>query len=148
GPVRDVGGFLPACSFGQESPTCEGMLEATPQAVAVSTPPSHDVALDRYLSPTHGRTGGNACALLPDGAQAYPAMLKAILSAKRVIRLETYMFLDDAVGREFRDALLAAVQRGVEVSVLYDWVGSIGTPRAFFRTLREAGARVRAFRPF
>jgi cardiolipin synthase len=74
-------------------------------------------------------------------------MLSAITHARHHVQLETYMFRQDVMGQRFAQALCDAAQRGVDVYVLYDWMGSFGTPRAFFRRLRQGGVRVKAFRP-
>jgi cardiolipin synthase len=68
--------------------------------------------------------GGNRVRCLVDGEQAYPAMLEAIAGARRTVSLSTYIFDNDRVGRRFRDALAAAVERGVEVRVILDAVGA------------------------
>src|SRR5438067_514991 len=81
-------------------------------APQVQVEPQH-----RYLVPSQALVGGNRCALLRDGVEAYPAMLDAIRSAQHSIRLETYMFIDDAVGRLFARALAEAAERGVRVRV-------------------------------
>jgi cardiolipin synthase len=107
----------------------------------------HGSAAQVYLAPCHARLPGNACRLLRDGEEAFPAMLGAIEEAQESICLQTYMFLDDAVGRRFSQALSAAAARGVEVLVLYDAVGSFSTPRRFFEALSQAGIQVRSLRP-
>jgi cardiolipin synthase len=91
---------------------------------------------------------GNRFKLLHDGVEAFPEMLDAIRAARRKIRLEVYMFIDDAVGELFGRALADAARRGVQVKVLYDWLGSLGARRRFFRRLRAQGVDVRAFKPF
>lgn len=83
--------------------------------------------------------------LLLDAAANYPAWLAAIEAAERVVDFENYIVRDDATGRRFADALTAAAGRGVRVRVLYDWLGCIGTPRRYWRRLREAGVEVRCF---
>ncbi|WP_409567015.1 phospholipase D-like domain-containing protein [Salmonella enterica] len=45
-------------------------------------------------------------------------------AAERSILLETYIFDRDKIGFRVADALIAAVQRGVEVRVLIDAVGA------------------------
>ena len=40
-----------------------------------------------------------------------------------------------------RDALIDAVNRGVDVALLIDGFGSSNTPETYFQDLREAGAR-------
>ena len=67
---------------------------------------------------------GNRFAIYSDGDEAYPSMLEAIAAAKTSIGLSSYIFEDDEAGRPFIDALAAAKQRGVEVRVLVDGVGS------------------------
>lgn len=90
---------------------------------------------------------GNKIQLLIDGPQTLAAIRKAIGEAKHHVHVETYIFSDDEVGREFRDLLIARRRDGVEVRVLYDAIGSVSTPGAFFDAMREAGVEVYAFRP-
>ena len=80
----------------------------------------------------HPLTAGNKITLLVDGPVTYAAMFKAIEGAKDHINFETYIFSDDEVGREFADLLMRKQTEGVQVNLLYDSVGSIGTPAAFF----------------
>ena len=47
---------------------------------------------------------GNRAVLLEDGEAAYPAMLAAIRAAKHHVHLETYIYEDDEVGRQFAAA--------------------------------------------
>ncbi len=101
----------------------------------------------RYLHPAHPLVTGNRWELLHDGLEAFPSMLRAIRSARYRVRLETYIFADDAVGQAFARELVAAAARGVKVEVLYDWLGSWLTRRSFFRELRAAGVDARAFNP-
>lgn len=93
------------------------------------------------------RVDGNRVDLLRDAAEHFPAWLEAIRNARRTIFLESYIFEDDTVGREFADALAERAQAGVHVFVIYDWLGS---PRsgALWSRLRHAGAQVRCFNAF
>jgi cardiolipin synthase len=101
-----------------------------------------------YLPRSHSIHQGNACQLLKDGVEAYPAMLQAIRGARRYVRLETYMFITDVVGELFGQALAEAAERGVHVKVLYDAMGSWTSRRSFFESLRQRGVDIRAFKPF
>lgn len=85
--------------------------------------------------------------LLRTGAEGLAAMLEAIRSAGRTVRLETYTFRDSAIGRRFLDALVEAQARGVVVHVLVDAFGSLELPESFWAPLREAGGHVRWFNP-
>src|SRR5439155_850400 len=69
----------------------------------------------RYIEDGGQLVGGNAVRLLRNGSETFPAWLAAIESARIRISLEMYIFSDDAIGRQFADALIAAARRGVEV---------------------------------
>ncbi|MGH6877904.1 MAG: phospholipase D-like domain-containing protein, partial [Rhizomicrobium sp.] len=90
---------------------------------------------------------GNRVILLENGWTAYPAMLDAIRVARKNINLETYIFSDNALGRQFADALIAKRRQGVEVNIIYDGFGSDDTPASFFDLLRASGIRVLEFDP-
>ena len=87
---------------------------------------------------------GNAVRLLQDGGENYPAWLAAVRGAQYSILFENYIVADDAIGREFAAALAAQARAGVEVRVVYDWLGSRGSG-ALWSQLATAGARVLAF---
>jgi len=59
----------------------------------------------------------------------------------------SYIFDNDFAGHAFREALVRARDRGVEVRVLIDDVGSRYTKPTMVHELREAGVRVAAFLP-
>jgi cardiolipin synthase len=90
---------------------------------------------------------GNVVDLLVDGPDSYARMLDLIASARRWIHFDNYIIRSDAAGRRFADALAARAREGVRVRVLYDWLGSWRTSRAYWRALRRAGVEVRAFNP-
>ena len=90
---------------------------------------------------------GNKVTLLFDGPQTMASMLQAIAAAKNNINLETYIFDQDTLGIEFADTLIAKQQQGVAVSIMYDSVGTLGVPQAFFERMRSAGIRLLAFNP-
>jgi cardiolipin synthase len=81
------------------------------------------------------------------GQEIFPAMLKAIAAAQKSIRLETYIYSDGKLGRQFLVALLAAAQRGVQVQILVDALGSWLLLDDFFEPLVAGGAEVRRFNP-
>ena len=92
-------------------------------------------------------TTGNQVLLLQDGPATYQAMLAAILAARDHINMETYILDDDDVGRRFADALIAKQRQGVQVNLIRDSVGTIGTPETFFQRLTDSGIRVLEFNP-
>ena len=90
---------------------------------------------------------GNAVTLLYDGPQTMNAMIAAINNAKDNINLETYIFDQDELGLRFADLLIAKQRAGVDVNILYDSVGTIGTPNEFFDRMKAAGIRLVPFNP-
>jgi cardiolipin synthase len=84
---------------------------------------------------------------LCSGREVFPEMLAAIEGAKRSVCLETYIYSANGLGVQFREALLQACLRGVQVRVLYDALGSLGLPSGFWLPVREAGGEVRQFNP-
>jgi cardiolipin synthase len=90
---------------------------------------------------------GNAVQLLRDGREAFPAMLEAIAGARQQVLLEMYWFGSDRIGRLFAQELGRACQRGVEVAVIYDSVGSIGADPAMFAELEAQGANILEYNP-
>ena len=114
-------------------------------------PPAHARLLaEQALSRAAGAPllAGNAVDLLIDGAAHFEAWLAAIRHARQRVLLENYIIRDDAVGQAFREALVECAQRGVQVAVIYDWLGCMGQSRAsFWAPLRAAGGQVRSFNP-
>jgi len=90
---------------------------------------------------------GNRVGLLFDGPQTLGAMMASIQAAKVSINLETYIFDGDEVGLKFADLLIAKRREGVQVNILYDSLGTAGTPEPFFARMRAAGIRLCAFHP-
>jgi len=93
------------------------------------------------------RVEGNALSLQFDGPFTFDAWIEAIDRAEEYVHFENYIMRDDRVGRVFRDALVRKAKAGVQVRVLYDWMGSWFTGRRFWKPFREAGVEVRAFNP-
>lgn len=111
-----------------------------------------DDFLARHLAVEQAVSGaplapGNRVKLLADGPSTYRAMLQSIAQARRYVHMETYIFDDDAEGARFAEALIAARNRGAEVSLMVDAVGTIKTPDALFQHLRDAGVQVAVFNP-
>lgn len=89
---------------------------------------------------------GNHIELLETGSEFFPALLAAIDRAVCEIHLETYIFADDATGRQIAEALAAAARRGVKVRVLIDGFGARDFPVAFAHAFAEAGVELAIYR--
>jgi cardiolipin synthase A/B len=67
------------------------------------------------------------------GEDLYEAMLATIRGARHRIMFETFIWKSDAVGQEFKDELVRAAERGVEVYVIYDAFANLVVPSRFKR---------------
>lgn len=91
---------------------------------------------------------GNDVKILIDATQNYPAWMSAIENAAERLYFESYIIHDDDQGDIFADALIEKAKQGVEVKLIYDWMGGFGkTARKFWRRLRENGVEVRCYNP-
>jgi cardiolipin synthase len=90
---------------------------------------------------------GNKVVALVDGPATFAAIDAAMLGARSHIHIETYIFADDDLGQRFARRLVERRQQGIEVRVIYDAVGSIETPGAFFSELKNGGVEVIEFQP-
>ena len=88
---------------------------------------------------------GNRAILYRDGAVFFPALLDALRQATRHIHLEFYIIRNDTIGMAFAAALSEAAARGVEVLLLYDYIGCFDTPGSYFRDLEGTGVRCISF---
>ncbi|NVO04677.1 MAG: cardiolipin synthase [Rhodoferax sp.] len=105
------------------------------------------LAATEELATSQPLIAGNQVTLLYDGPQTVAAMTRAIAAAHNHINLETYIFDADAVGTAMADLLIERQRAGVQVHIIYDAVGTLGTPQAFFERMRAAGIQLLAFNP-
>ena len=67
------------------------------------------------------------------GQDLYDDMLAAIEGAQRQVLFETYIWKGDAVGERFKEALIEAADRGVEVYCIYDGFANLVVSPRFKR---------------
>src|SRR6185369_6489189 len=67
---------------------------------------------------------------------------ETIAAARETVVLESYIFRSDATGQRFASAMIDAVERGVKVRLLTDWVG---IRYSFVAGIRRAGVEHRVF---
>ncbi len=106
----------------------------------------HLVPFERAIRRITGRKVelGEAPTVYHDGDEAYPVMLEAIGKAANSVALSSYIMRHDGIGERFAQALRAAQDRGVEVRVLVDGIGS-GYFSAIRRRLHGLGVPVAQF---
>lgn len=79
--------------------------------------------------------------------ESFERMLRAIEEAQSSVCLEMYIYSSSSIGEQFRDALIRAAERGLQVRVLIDAWGSMTLSDRFWDGLREAGGQMRWFNP-
>ncbi len=67
------------------------------------------------------------------GDDLYDDMLAAIAGARERVLFETFIIKGDDVGRRFKQALIQAAERGVDVRVVYDGFANLVVKPAFLR---------------
>lgn len=92
-----------------------------------------------------GPLAGNAADIMRNGQDVFAELENAFDAASRHIHLIYYIWEPDYTGTRMRDALTRAVQRGVEVRLLLDDVGSRQAKQRFFSPLLKVGGRVERF---
>lgn len=123
----------------------EALLNYRDYAVPEPSPPYEKLvhmmrhANQSYLLPA------NKVTTFTDFPSVLLDLLRTIASAESHIHVQFYIFMDDAVGRLLRDALIDKARQGVKVRLLYDDVGSWKANSRFFRAMKEEGIEVYPF---
>ncbi len=103
--------------------------------------------VEAYEPISRGFTAGNRLQLLRNGEAYFPALIAAIDRARHEVHLETYIFADDATGRDIAAALSRAAQRGVMVRLLVDGFGARDFDTGLGAGLGADGVEVMVYRP-
>ena len=77
----------------------------------------------------------NRVKIYTDGHKKFHDMFQDIEAAKHHIHIEYYTFYNDKIGNDLLHLLERKAAQGVDVRVLYDPWGSMGTFRSFFKHL-------------
>lgn len=92
------------------------------------TPPeAHPSAPPRTVD-----VAGNPVTTFTNGKDLYAAILKSIEEAESSIYFEFFIWKNDAIGTRFKEALIAAADRGVDVFVIYDGFGNLVVDPRFY----------------
>ncbi|MDB6088633.1 MAG: phospholipase family protein [Gammaproteobacteria bacterium] len=88
---------------------------------------------------------GNRVTALHNGDQIFPEMLRAIRAARRTVTFETYIYWSGEVGTRFAEALIECAQRGVQVHVMLDWLGSERIDHKLILRLKRVGVEIERY---
>jgi cardiolipin synthase A/B len=129
------------------------LIDFFASAVPYSMPDKNTAPLDsedfiQFLSlVTDGTRRHSHISRLKNGAEFFPAYLKAIRGAKYAVNLEFYEFQGGRIGDEILAALAERAQAGVEVRIIVDALGSFATRNSYFDGLRAAGGHMCWYHP-
>jgi cardiolipin synthase len=98
------------------------------------------------VPPRSVTAGTSEVTLYTYGEDVYADMLHAIRQAKEQIFFETFIWKGDVVGQQFKDALVDAAHRGVQVYLVYDEFANLVVPRNFFRFPEHPNLKVKPHR--
>jgi cardiolipin synthase len=146
-----TGSGSPIAVNGVRGPLSQRETNALLKRLAAQAPDAG--ALERHLSVEQlvadaPLSSGNQVTILRDGTETFAGIFAAIHAARQYLYLEYYIFEEvQHHGEQLSDLLLARARDGVRIVIIYDSVGSLSTPGAFFDRLTRAGIAVQAFNP-
>ena len=88
---------------------------------------------------------GNRITPLMNGEEIFPAMLRAIASARRNITFETYIYWSGQIGEQFAQALSERARNGVCVHLMLDWVGCSKMSHELLQSMQDAGVQIERY---
>jgi cardiolipin synthase A/B len=89
--------------------------------------------------------GDNKITALQNGDEIFPAMLKAIRTARFTINFETYIYWSGRTGEGFAQALIERARAGVKVHLMLDWLGSQKMAPQLLAQMNDAGIEVERY---
>lgn len=90
------------------------------------------VPLQPAAAVRHEIGDGSSTTTYTYGAVLFDDMLAAIDGARERVLLESYIIKNDEMGQRFKQALIAASERGVDVHVIYDGFANLVVSKHFF----------------
>lgn len=89
----------------------------------------------------------NKLKILPGGDQKLAALLTDLDKAQQFIHLEYYIIKNGKFSEAIKENLVRQAQKGVEIRVLYDDVGSWNLSQDFCNSIQAVGGELAAFMP-
>lgn len=89
----------------------------------------------------------NKAWVLHNGQETFEAIIRSIKSAQDHIHIEYYIVEDSEITNRLFDLLKQKARKGIEVRIIYDYVGSIGLSNKSIDDLKSAGIAIFPFMP-
>jgi cardiolipin synthase len=90
---------------------------------------------------------GNRTEFQQTGVQAFESLIHEIQQATTSIEIATFILNHDAIGRRIVRELSQQAQKGIEVRLLLDAIGSFGKKTLYMLELEKAGGKIERFMP-
>ena len=88
---------------------------------------------------------GNDIEIFTAGRDKFDSLLRDIESARNYIHVQYFIIENDAIGAQLIELLMRKAQEGVQVRVLYDYVGSFYMRPGVLKKMRRAGIEIHPF---
>ena len=88
---------------------------------------------------------GNEIEVFTTGQDKFQALLQDIDAATDYIHVQYFIIENDETGKQLVDHLMAKARQGVQVRVLYDYVGSFYVRSRMLKRMRDAGIEIHPF---
>lgn len=88
---------------------------------------------------------GNDIQIFTAGRDKFDSLLRDIESARNYIHVQYFIIENDAIGSQLIELLMRKAQEGVQVRVLYDYVGSFYMRPGVLKKMRRAGIEIHPF---
>lgn len=90
-------------------------------------------------------TQDNKIKIYTDGNEKFDDLLKDIKNASNYIHIAYFIIRNDEISNKIIKVLAEKAKEGIEVNLLYDPLGSFGTPHKIFKPLIDSGGNVSRF---
>lgn len=89
----------------------------------------------------------DSCDIYTEGRHFYEQLLQDIESASTHIHIESYIFEPDAIFERLSAALIRKRRQGVDIRIIYDYLGSYAIQEQQWQALKAQGIQVYPFLP-
>ena len=117
------------------------------QHLSLDLAPVQYKGLITSLLPESTLYGFSTVAFFNSGVDYFQELFDRVKQAQKFIHIEYYIFNDDKIGTELANLLITKVQEGVQVRLIYDYVGNWKVKKTFYEHLSENGVQTVAFLP-
>ncbi|MET2984945.1 cardiolipin synthase [Aureibaculum conchae] len=91
---------------------------------------------------------GNKITVLSNGASTYSTMFSKLENAKKFIHIQFYIFEDGDILEKLYQIFKQKIKEGVEVRLIYDFIGSFELKRKSIKRFKALGVKVYPILPF